>query len=313
MVGRQLREMWEVMGKPGRFQVVEAGAGSGRLCDDLLRWASRAAPAFAGAIDYVLVERSAAMVARQKRLLADDRLSDSVRWTETLPEDVEGCILSNELLDAMPVHLVTVVEGELREVFVCLDGESLREELRDPSSGEISQYFGRLGLMPGEGNRAEVNLEALNWMREAAQRLRIGFLLTFDYGYVAEELYAPWRSQGTLLCFYRHNPSNDPYVRIGRQDMTAHVDFATLRRTAEEGGLTTLGLTTQSQFLERLGIMEALTPPGKAETDAEEYVARRRAVMELLDPGGLGRIKVLVQTKGHEAARLAGLAGDDDA
>ena len=114
------------MGSPGRFQVVEAGAGTGQLCHDIMRWASRAAPAFAGSIDYVLVERSAAMVERQKRLLADDRLSDSVRWSEGCRPAITGCVLSNELLDAMPVHRVAVEDGRLREVFVTWDGAQFR-------------------------------------------------------------------------------------------------------------------------------------------------------------------------------------------
>ena len=86
-------------------------------------------------------------------------------------------------------------------------------------------------------------------MREAGDALEHGFVMTFDYGYEAEEMYAPWRTDGTLLCFYRHNPSNDPYVRVGRQDMTSHVDFTSLRRAGEEAGLTTLGLVSQSEFL----------------------------------------------------------------
>jgi SAM-dependent MidA family methyltransferase len=115
-----------------------------------------------------------------------------------------------------------------------------------------------------------------------------------------------------LLCFYRHNPSNDPYVRIGRQDMTAHVDFTSVRRAGENAGMMTLGLTSQSEFLERLGIMEALTPLAKGERDIEEYASRRRAVTELVDPGGLGRIRVLVQAKGVKVSGLTGLRSGDD-
>ena len=307
MIGRQLREMWETMGKPGRFQVVEAGAGPGRLCQDVMRWASRAAPAFAGSIDYVLVETSAAMVERQKRLLADDRLSDSVRWSESLPGGIQGCVLSNELLDAMPVHRVAMAGGVLREVFVSWAGERFVEELREPSTAEMPEYFDGLGMRPGEGCRAEVNLEAVRWMLDAGSALERGFVMTLDYGYEAEQMFAPWRTDGTLLCFYRHNPSNDPYARIGRQDMTSHVDFTSVRRAGETAGLTTLGVTSQSEFLERLGIMEALSPPQPGKTDMEEYMARRGAVMELLDPAGLGRIRVLVQAKGMGSAKLIGL------
>jgi SAM-dependent MidA family methyltransferase len=151
-------------------------------------------------------------------------------------------------------------------------------------------------------------------MRAAARALEHGFVMTFDYGYAAQELYAPWRTDGTLLCFYRHNPSSDPYTRVGREDMTSHVDFTTLQAVGEESGLRTLGLVSQSEFLSRLGIMEALQPPGEGETDIEEYVARRRAMMELLDPGGLGRIRVLVQVKALDDVPLTGLGeGGDDA
>jgi SAM-dependent MidA family methyltransferase len=292
--------------------VVEVGAGPGRLCHDVMGWAARAAKAFAGSIDYVLVESSPAMVERQKRLLADDRLSDSVRWSDAMPAGIHGCVLSNELLDALPVHRVAMEGGRLLEVFVRWDGARFAEELRKPSTAELGEYFERLGMRPGEGCRAEVNLEAVRWMREAGTTLERGFVMTFDYGYEAEQMYAPWRTDGTLLCFYRHNPSNDPYARIGRQDMTSHVDFTSVRWAGEKSGMTTLGLVPQSEFLERLGIMEALTPPSEGETDIEEYVARRRAVMELVDPGGLGRIRVLVQAKGVEELTLRGLAEGTD-
>jgi SAM-dependent MidA family methyltransferase len=312
MVGRQLREMWEAMGKPGRFQVVEVGAGPGRLCHDVMGWASRAARAFAGSIDYVLVETSVPMVERQKLLLKDDRLSDSIRWSATLPSGIQGCVLSNELLDAMPVHRVAMEGGQLHEAFVTWDGKGFVEDLRGPSTPELVRYFERLEMKPGEGCRAEVNLEAVRWMGDVGATLERGFVMIFDYGYEAEQMFAPWRTDGTLLCFYRHNPSNDPYTRIGRQDMTAHVDFTSVRSAGEGAGLTTLGLTSQSEFLERLGIMEALSPPAEGETDIEEYMARRRAVTELVDPGGLGRIRVLVQAKDVKTADLTGLRSGDN-
>ena len=156
-----------------------------------------------------------------------------------------------------------------------------------------------------------MNLRALEWVREAAASLTRGFLMTIDYGYESAELYASWRQDGTLLCFYRQNPSADPYARIGRQDMTAHIDFTSIRRAGEDAGLATLGLVTQSQFLAALGLAEALQPPPEA-VGLEEYAARRRAVTELLDPAGLGRLRVLVQTKEVEAAPLTGLAAADD-
>jgi SAM-dependent MidA family methyltransferase len=262
-------------------------------------------------MDYVLVDTSPAMVDRQKRLLSDERLADSVRWSGSIPRGVRGCIISNELLDAMPVHRVALEGGQIHEVFVTWDGRRLAEELRPPSSAGIERYFERLGLRPGEGCRAEVNLDAIGWAAAAARSLDRGCLITLDYGYAAEDLYAPWRQDGTLLCFYRHNPGTNPYVRIGRQDMTAHVDLTSLRASGEEAGLVTLGIVSQSQFLLNLGIGEAMAPPGEDSTTLEDYYARRRAALELIDPAGLGRIRVVVQARGLGEIDLTGLRSED--
>ena len=307
LLARQLREMWQAIGAPGRFHIAEAGAGTGLLCRDILRWARIHAPDFRSALAYTIVEVSEALIERQRTVLAEEGCD--VRWSAALPDGIEGCLLSNELLDSFPVQRVCARDGELREVFVDWDGARFVEELRPPSTPELDEYFQRLGLTPGEGCRAEVNLAAAEWMRRAGSALRKGFLLTLDYGYEAEELYAPWRTEGTLLCFYRHNPSADPYARIGRQDITSHVDFTTLRRAGEEAGLRTLGLVSQSEFLTNLGIAEAAAPPGEGDVNLEEYYARRRAVLELLDPAALGRIRVLLQAKSLEGARLTGLEG----
>lgn len=313
MIGRQVREMWQALGRPAVFDVVEAGAGNGTLCRDILRWSRRAAPDFHAGICYTILETSAALTDRQRETVEAEGLAESVGWRTEFPEAVEGCILSNELLDALPVHRVAVRDGALREVYVASDGAGFREELGPLSTTEIDAYFGRLGILPGEGCYAEVNLAAPAWIHSAARALRCGFLVTFDYGYEANDLYAPWRTRGTLLCFYRHNPSEDPFARIGRQDMTSHVDFTTVRRAGEEACLRTLGLVPQSEFLMNLGLPDALPAIGEGETNLEEYYVRRRAVVELVDPAGLGRIKVLVQAKGVGEVVLTGLRGGNDA
>ena len=308
LLGRQLREMWEALEWPSAFQTVEVGAGTGALCRDLLRWARRAAPRFFQALRYTIVELSPALAERQRMALAaDQEIGQRVRWADALPPEMEGCILSNELLDSMPVHRVAVVAGRLQEVYVTWNGRRFVEKLGPPSAPEIEAYFRQLGLLSGEGCRAEVNLEALRWVQQAATSLCRGFVLTFDYGYEAPELFAPWRRDGTLLCFYRHNPSSDPYARLGRQDMTSHVDFTSVRRAGEGAGLTTVGMLPQAEFLTNLGIADALSPPNEADPNLEEYYARRRAVTELLDPAGLGRIRVLVQAKGVAEIAMTGL------
>jgi SAM-dependent MidA family methyltransferase len=311
MVGRQLAEMWEAMGSPARFDVLEMGAGNGLLARDILRWAQRLNPPFFDALAYRIAETSPALVERQRYTLEALNLPEGKATWEQCPSPgrTNGCVLSNELVDSFPVHRVAVEGGELREVYVVQLEDGFEEDLGPPSTDELAAYFQRLGLLPGEGCRAEVNLAALDWMRQVAVAVAQGFVLTFDYGHEAAELYAPWRREGTLLCFYRHNPSSDPYARIGRQDMTAHVDFTSLVAEGRRHGLEPLGLTTQTRFLAALGIGEALSRLPGAELPLEEYYARRRAVTELLDVAGLGRIRVLVQTKGVSGCRLSGLEG----
>lgn len=311
LIARQLHEMWERMGRPPAFDVLEQGAGNGLLCRDVLRWAQRQAPDFLEALRYRLRETSDELVRRQRRNveLLGTAAADRVRWEEAAAPlgPVEGCVLSNELVDSFPVHRVLMENGELREIYVAWKDGRFQEEIGDPSSPALAAHFEALGVWPGEGCRAEVNLAAIEWMGQVGRALRRGFVMTFDYGYEAEELYAPWRRDGTLLCFYRHTAGGDPYARIGRQDMTSHVDFTTLVRTGKTHGLNLLGITTQERFLTALGIGSALSLPQGAEARLEEYYARRRAVAELTDTAGLGRIKVMLQEKGVGAVRLRGL------
>jgi SAM-dependent MidA family methyltransferase len=226
-------------------------------------------------------------------------MSARADWLEDLPDALEGVVLSNEFFDALPVHRVRVEAGELQEIYVTHDGHRFVDVPGDPSTPEIRDYFKALHLLPGEGCTAEVNLDAVRWMARAAAALRRGAVLTFDYGYDARTLYAPWRRDGTLLCFYRQSASSDPYARIGKQDITASVDFTTLAAAGEGAGLETSGLTAQGEFLMRLGISQGLTTVTQAAgAQMEEYFARRNVIMDLIDPGRLGRVKVLLQTRG---------------
>jgi SAM-dependent MidA family methyltransferase len=302
-VGRQVAEMWQHLGRPGRFSVFEDGAGSGRLAASLLDWAAAEAPDFYAALRY------------EARDLADGRLDDGIAALDRhagkltrrdgWPEAIEGCILTNELLDAFPVHRVRVEDGRLLELRVGLDGDRF-VDVASPASGALLAYFEALGLQPGEGCDAEVNLEAPRWVEMAARHLRRGYVLTFDYGYEAADLYAPWRKRGTLLTFHRHTSDDDPYARVGDQDITASIDFTTVRQAGEAAGLRTLGLVSQAAFLANLGIGEALTrrPDPNA---LEAHYALRRAIVELTDAAGLGRISVLVQGRDVPDLPLTGL------
>ncbi len=304
LIARQLVQMWELLGR-GEFTIAEQGAGEGHLCLDILEALAREAPEFYRSLRYCLVEIGGPSRERQRQRLGAHL--ERVQWCELADlEGMEGCVLSNELVDAMPVHMVEKQQGVLREVFVIERDGALSEELREPSTPEIEEHLGRLGAGPVEGNRGEVNLEAARWIRQVAGLLKRGFVITIDYGYPAEELYAPFRRNGTLMCYHRHTTSEDPYQRFGRQDITAHVDFTSLQRAGSDGGLETLYFGEQYRFLMGLGFLEVLMELQARETDEKRAQALRMTLKNLILPdGGMGSLfKVLVQGKGVGRPRL---------
>jgi SAM-dependent MidA family methyltransferase len=303
MLGRQLAELWRLLGQPQRFDTFEAGAGSGRLAANIIDYLEHDEPALARTIRYVVQD-----LTYQRNDATDAAPDDQLARVTDLPAtpEIEGCIISNELLDALPFHRVRRRGGRLLEVQVGYgDGRFIDVEVA--AGPAIEAYFRGLGIQPGEGCDAEVCLEASDWMARAARALRRGYILTLDYGYPAASLYAPWRKAGTLLTFYHHMSGEDPYARPGLQDITASVDLTSATLAGESAGLRTLGLTSQTQFLAALGIGEAVAK-GPAGGDLEAYYALRRSVIELTDPSGLGRVSVLVQGKGVTNTLPTGLS-----
>ena len=297
-IARQLVAFWQAMDRPAHFTAFEAGAGGGRLAADVLRALHREAPDLYDAIRYVVQDVVLGRGDALQRLERAGLPEAKVEVASELPRNasIEGCILSNELLDALPFHRVRRRDGVLYELRVGLeDGRFVDVEAMPLPV--IERHFAELGVSPGEGCEAEVILAAPAWTRRAASAVRRGYLLTLDYGYEAEQLYAPWRKRGTLLTFYRHTSGDDPYTRIGRQDITASVDFTSVLRAGEAAGLTTLGLVTQAEYLASLGVGEALAA-GPSGSEIEAYYALRRAVIELTDTSGLGRIRVMIQGRG---------------
>jgi SAM-dependent MidA family methyltransferase len=308
------------------FDLIEAGAGSGRLAADILRAARASDRTFYDSVRLHLVESSAAAREAQPATLGDlaDRLHAS---TDTLPASFEGVLFANELLDAMPVHQVVMRDDGLREVFVAADGASagcedrsrrpaLRLIEREPSTPELQAYLDRVGARLQPGWRAEIGLRAAAWVGEAARRLRRGFMILIDYGHEARELYSASHSAGTLTTFSRHRsagPETNPresegfsrplwLARPGEQDITAHVDFTTIRKVAETEGLTTIAFLDQTYFL--LGLSSAWNAtlgqaPGRPERRrGADWAGRGAALKTLVLPGGLGSImKVLILGK----------------
>ena len=218
-----------------------------------------------------------------------------------------GVVISNELFDALPVHLVERRDGTLYEWYVTVDASgALVLELGRASTAALEAHFEALGVWPGDGSRAEVSLAAPALMQRLAARMERGYVLTIDYGYDAATLYASWRRMGTLMAFRNHSPQPDPLALPGLTDLTAHVDLTSLAAAARAEGFEVAPPTSQTEALVALGIGEALEAARqRAEADFGGYATARRATETLLDPTGLGRIRVLAAAKG---APLEGLA-----
>lgn len=299
LIARQLEQMWRLL-DCGDFTIAEQGAGEGHLCLDIMDALEEESPEFYNRLNYRIVEISNDNRMRQADNLQRHVDAGRVDWCEFQDlKGMQGCFLSNELVDAFPVHLIESHGGKLHEVYVVNDNGGFREDLRPLADTRINAYFTELGLHPGEGNRCEVNLVAIDWLRQVAEVLRRGFVLTIDYGYLAEELYAPYRHAGTLLCYHRHQSNEEPLQRVGCQDITAHIDFTTLQNVGRQRGLVPLYFAQQYQFLMGLGFLEMLLEMQSRETDPQKAQALRMNLKTLILPeGGMGEsFKVLIQGK----------------
>ncbi|MDT8419990.1 MAG: SAM-dependent methyltransferase [Desulfuromonadales bacterium] len=306
LIARQLDQMWQLLGC-GEFTVAEQGAGEGHLCGDILDAAAEEFPDFYACLNYRIIEISPDHQQRQAANLTSHLRAGRVEWCSFDDlQGMQGCFLTNELVDAFPVHLVEKRAGEVLEVFVVNGDQGFAEELRPPSTARIADYHRLVGLQPAEGNRSEVNLAALDWMKEVAATLSRGFVMTIDYGHQAEELMAPYRKTGTLLCYHRHQTSEDPFQRVGCQDITAHIDFTALQRIGEQQGLRKLYFGEQYRFLMGLGFFEALVELQAREPDPQKAQALRMTLKNLILPeGGMGEsFKILVQGKDVGAPEL---------
>lgn len=289
MIANQLVEMAGLLKGPV-FQLVEYGAGKGFLADDILGTLEKKYPEIFSHTIYYIIEAGKGLKKSQQNLLGKYR--DKVRWIDNLDQvekPFRGCIISNELVDAFPVHAVIYSEGELKEIYVEYSDQGLREITGPLSHPLLGEYFSSFQIELEEGQRGEINLASRSWLEEIGQNLEQGFVITVDYGYEAQLLYHPIRNNGTIMCYRKHKSEEDPYINLGEQDITAHVNFTALKMWGEEFGLTTSGFTNQMHFLFNLGIVEELAKnPDKA-----------LAAQQLLSPEGMGGIfKVLIQHKG---------------
>lgn len=309
VVAREIAQMWRSMEEPSGFTLVECGAGNGRLACDIMDFLAEREPVMYEGVQLVLVEQEPSLEEAQREMLTAH--TDKLSWLS--PADFasgsftfSGCLYSNELIDALPVHRVVMTSDGLKEIYVtCKDGE-FAEETGEPSTPDIEAYLKRVAVALHPAQQAEVNLNAPQWLEAASRALQNGYILTIDYGYPAEDLYTPRRKLGTLLCYYRHQTEENPYLRLGLQDITTHVDFTTLMKCGEEQGLHNVWFGEQYRFMLSAGIIEEIEEIERSTRPEEEKLRLRLTLKKLIVPeGGMGdTFKVLIQSKGVTTPRL---------
>lgn len=312
MVGKQIMEMWQRMDRPEGFMIIEMGAGEGYVCKDMLDYLKGAGreeqgtrSSFYRTLQYVIVERNELQHQRQQERL--NEYKGKISWISDIREagTVRGCIFSNELLDAFPVHLVRM-EERIKEIYVSHNGTGFTDQTGELSSDAIARYFRDAGIELERGYTTEVNLRIRDWLLDIGAVLEKGFVFTIDYGHPAEEYYSEDRNRGTLLCYHNHEFGEDPYENIGAQDMTSHVNFSSVKRWGEETGLKALGYCSQGTFLLAMGIDQEI---GKLAETSDDYLFELGRLKKLFLPQGMGEShKVLIQYKGSELPELQGFS-----
>ncbi len=306
LLAEQFVEIYEKLeGK--NFQIVEIGAGKGYLAYDILNFLKNKYSEIFENSQYIIIEKSPYHIKTQKDILKE---FPNVKWVQDIidfeDESITGVIFSNELFDAFPVHLIRKINGKIYEVYISLDEEdNVQEILKEPSE-DIIRYLKELSINIPEGMQTEINLDAVDYIQKIGRKLRKGYVITVDYGYPSAELYKPYRMRGTLLCYYRHQYSENFYQNVGMQDITSHVNFSALKYYGMIAGLDFTGFTDQAHFLTNLGLMDIMAEL-QEKNDIQSY-ERLNRLKTLVLPKGMGeRFKVLVQHKNIKNPQIKGL------
>jgi SAM-dependent MidA family methyltransferase len=305
---RLFARLYEELDAPRDWTILEAGAGAGHFAHGVLSALQRDYPLVFSATRYAVDELSA-----NSRDSARQRLSEFAERVEFLhPSETKegssvGIIFANELLDAFPVHRVTLRDGKLFELFVGLgEGDGFVWTEREPSTPQLAEYFNSAGIVLSEGQVAEVNLGVKEWMSRAAYTFKRAFLIVVDYGAEASDLYmAPHRLQGTLRAFHQHRFADELLALPGEQDLTTTIDWTSVRRIGEALGLQMVSFERQDEFLLRAGLLDQLERMAGDAADETEALILRSSVRELILPGGMSdSFKVMIFKKEPEAQAL---------
>jgi SAM-dependent MidA family methyltransferase len=306
LFGRTLaRQVADIMAQSAPY-VLELGAGSGKLAADILGELERMAclPE-----RYDILEVSADLRQRQQALLHErlPHLAARVHWLDVLPDSISGVLVANEVLDALPVHLLHWTDAGILERGVMSEGKHFIWQERLPENPMLLQAAEQISVP--DDFLGEISLSASGLVGSLCERLQQGVLLFMDYGFGAREYYHPQRAQGTLMCHYRHHAHDDPFFLPGLQDITAHVNFTAVAERAIDSGAHLLGYTSQAHFLINCGITDLLT-----EVEPEnlrDYLPLSAQLQKLTSPAEMGELfKVMALGKGLDEPLRGFAAGD---
>ncbi len=293
------RQSGQILEEIGGGDLLEVGAGTGRLAVDLLVELEQQ-----GGLPrrYLILEVSPDLRQRQYQTIQQQapHLLPLVEWLDAPPAaGFSGVVLANELLDAMPVQRFRLEESAVLEQFVEWRGGQLHTSWREPQGSSLEQAVDALGVDLAAGYESELNLRVPAWLQDMGGRLQSGALLLIDYGHSRAEYYHPQRSTGTLMCHYRHRAHHDPLLYPGLQDITAHVDFTSIAEASQRLGLEVTGYTTQANFLIGSGLEQMVSAVDPEDTT--QFLDMMQGVKRLTLPTEMGeRFKVLALTRGVE-------------
>ncbi|MEK7804007.1 MAG: SAM-dependent methyltransferase [Deltaproteobacteria bacterium] len=304
LLAYQINEMWQNLDSPPQFSIIEIGAGREELSFHIRDTIKKLFPEFYKAADFQLVDVNPIHI---QKLEERTSFHSSI---EDIKPGITGCIISNELIDAFPVHRVVEMDG-LKEIYVGYEDAGFMEIRGELSSSGLNDYLEKIGIKLEQGQKAEINLKALDWIKSIGALLERGFVITIDYGLPARELFRHNRN-GNLHCYYRHTMNNNPFHQIGYQDITAKVDFTSLAAAGRDAGLEVTGFTTQFYFFMGIGALGEFKEVEELNMGNLDAFQWNQGIKELMLPGGMGDdFKVLIQHKDVEAPLLKGFSFKD--
>ncbi len=274
------------------FTIVEIGSGKGYLALDILNHISSTSDHYNN-INYILIEKHKNSFIKQLEIHKEKiRIYNNL---SELEDNINGVVISNELFDSIPFHRLIYKNTKLMEIYTDYVNDSFTECVRGLSDPLLSEYIDRYGLNLKDLKQMEVCLGAEKLLRDIANMLNSGFILSIDYGFLLEELFSNEKPEGTYRCFYNHSINTEIYRNLGNQDITADVDFSNLILAGSEIGLNNIKYTTQAQFLVDWGILEIYEKTVKQDLKASH------SIKNLFLPGMMGNyFKVLIQSKNIE-------------